>query len=577
MKRKNYSKHWELLAITITIIVVLVFSINLILSSILSNSINNHLETFNSTSNKEIKVGKITLNIWTGTLTVKDISIVPDSSLFEQLKNGRLKQMSIMEINIPLLRFSKLGLYKIFSEHNLSLNKILLRGVEFISYKNDLNVNVEDDKSKLSLDSIYIEGLESINLNNIDFELFSYTTIDVKTNDTIFSLQGNSFEIDGLALEKTTNSDNYFVLNTEKLALKMQQQRINLSNANYFIALNQLDFYYDTGAINASGFTLKPSVDKYKLGGSYKYTKEVFDVEVKSINVFGYKAAKALKHGVIDIDSVLVDGLKLGIYKDRHLPFNLDNRPLFLQQKLKALKQPLHIKNIRISNSDFDFELRVEESEDLLKVDIENISGNIDFLTSIKDSLQSGKKLAIDIKGILMDASPLHVNIIMPYNSPVDSFYFSGELGSGDFAKFNQALYPATGIKFNGGRLNSLKFYAHANPNAAVGQMTMLYNDLEAEISKKASGERSNFLSFGANTVLRVSNPSKKGKTRTSIAKTDRVAYKGFGNLLWKTVQSGLINSILPMGKSHNEEKNTKESKKRRETKRSKKINNYPY
>jgi len=564
MKVKSNKKRWIALGTIVTIIVVVVFSFNLILGSIARHFIDTQLETINSTSNKKISIGKIHFNIWGRTLTLKDISVVPDSSMFEKLKHGKLDRVSIMEINVPSLEFRKLGILKILAQQNLSLNKILVRGVEFTVYKSEFDVGTEeDDEPAISLDSIQIEKLNGINLSNVEFELFSYTAINVKTSDTIFSFHGNDFEIRGLELVKTNNSGDFFRVNTENLSLKMQQQRINLRNANYFISLGELDFSFPDSLITASDFMVKPTRDKYKLGASYKYTKEVLDVEIKSINFFGYKVGKAFRQGIIDIDSILIDGMKVDVFKDRTKPFDKSKRPLFMQQQLKALKQPLHIKKVKVSNGDFTFALRPEGSEKLMKVDISNIKADVDFITSVKDSLQSGKKLQVNLNGILMGASSVSVNVKMPYNSPVDTFYFSGELGSGDFIKFNQALYPVTGIKFNGGRLNSLKFYANASPKSAKGLMTMLYEDLEAEIPRKYANKKNKFLSFTANTVLRTSNPSKRGKTRVALVKTNRVEYKGFGNLLWKTVQSGLINTILPTGKTHKEETQiTREEKK---------------
>ncbi len=564
MKRKSNKKRWILLGTVVAIIVALVLSLNIILGSILRHYVDGHLETINNNSHKELKVGKVKFNLLERTLTLKNLSIVPDSSMFEQLKHDKLNRVSIMEINIPMLEFRRLGIFKILTQRNLSLNKILVRGVEFTVYKSEFDTGIkEDDKPAISLDSIQIKKLNGINLSNVEFELFSYTTINVTTNDTILSFHGNDFEIRGLEMVKTNSSGDYFRVNTENLLLKMQQQRIYMRNANYFISLGELDFSFIDSLITASDFMVKPTHDKYKMGASYKYAKEVFEVEIKSIELFGYKVGKAFRQGVIDIDSILVDGMNIDIYKDTHRPFDLDQRPLFIQQQLKTLKQPLFIKNLRIANGNFNFALLPEGSKKILHVDINNIEAEIDFITSVKDSLQSGKKLNVNLNGVLMGASTLTFNMIMPYNSPVDSFYFSGELGAGDFSKFNPALYPATGIKFSGGRLNRLKFYAHANPEHSEGLMTMLYEDLEAEIVKKNSNKKNKFLSFTANAVLHTSNPSKKGKTRIALINTDRVEYKGFGNLLWKSVQSGLINTILPTGKLHKEEKQFKKNEKK--------------
>ncbi len=557
MEIKGNKKRWIALGTIIVIIVVVVFSFNLILGSIARRFIDNQLETINSTSNKKTSIGKIHFNIWRRTLTLKNIRVVPDSSMFDKLKQGKLDRVSIMKINIPVLEFRKLGIRRILAQQNLSLDKILVHGIEFTVYQNEGDKEIKEgevDEPAISLDSIQIKKLNGINLSNVEFELFSYTTINVKTSDTIFSFHGNNFEIRGLELAKTDSSGDFFRVNTKNLSLTMQQQKIDLRNANYFVSLGELNLLFSDSLITAGDFMIKPTRDKYKLGASYKYTKEVIGVEIKSINFFGYKFGKAFRKGVIDIDSILIDGMKIDIYKDRTKPFDTSKRPLFIQQQLKTLGQPLHIKNVRVSNGSFTFALRPEGKEKLMKVDISNINADVDFVTSVSDSLQLCKELQVNLNGILMGASTVSLHVNMPYNSPVDTFYFSGELGSGNFKKFNQALYPVTGIKFNAGRLNSLKFHANASPKAANGTMTMLYENLEAEIPKKDNNKKNKFLSFTANTVLRTSNPSKSGKTRVALAKTERVEYKGFGNLLWKTVQSGLINTILPTGKTHKEE-----------------------
>ena len=206
-----------------------------------------------------------------------------------------------------------------------------------------------------------------------------------------------------------------------------------------------------------------------------------------------------------------------------------------------------------------------------MKVDISNLNAEISYVTSVKDSLNSGKDLELQLNGVLMGTSVLKLSIIMPYNSPVDTFYFSGELSGGDFKKFNPALFPVTGIKFNGGHISSMKFFAHASPKSSKGLMTMLYEDLEAEIPKKDVQKTNKFLSFTANTVLRTSNPNKHGKTKVALVKANRVEYKGFGNLLWKTVQSGMLNTILPTGKTHKEEKELQKQHKKSSKEKTKK------
>jgi len=573
MTKKSSKKLWIILGIVFLIIAVVTFFINIILGSILHNVIDSQLEAISKKSNKELSVEKVRFNVLSKTLTIKNINIKPDSSYFEDLKQGKLNQASIMDIKIPVLKFHGIGIVDLLVDRTINLKKILLQGVEFTIYRHEYDdiKKESQNSSPISLDSIYIDGINGINLSKVTVDRFSYTTINANTNDTVFSFEGSGFDIKGFDLYKSDNSNGFFRFNTNELGLKMRRQRIDLRNANYFIFLRKLDFSFSDSLITASDLMVKPTSDKYKLGASYKYSKEVFDVETKSIKVYGYKIDQALRFGVLNIDSILIDGLKLEIYKDRSKPFDENKRPLFLQQQLKAMKLPLHIKKLVVNDSKFNFILRPEKSNELMRVGISDINMEASFITSFKDSLQSDKKLNISLNGILMGTSALQLDIIMPYNSPVDTFYFSGELNGGDFKKFNPALFPVTGIKFNGGHLSSMKFYAHASPKSSKGLMTMLYEDLQAEIPKKDVKKKNKFLSFTANTVIRTSNPNKHGKTKVALVKTNRVEYKGFGNLLWKTAQSGLINTILPTGKTHKEEKEIKKQQNKSSKKKTKK------
>ena len=159
MKGKSYKRRSIVFGAIITIIIVVVsFSFNLILGSIARHVIDSQLEIINKTSNKKVSVGKIHFNIWNRTLILKNISVVPDSCRFEKLKQGKLDRISIMEINIPKVKLRKLGIFKMLTQRNLLLKKILVHGVAFTVYKNNRITETKDeDNPTISIDSIPIK------------------------------------------------------------------------------------------------------------------------------------------------------------------------------------------------------------------------------------------------------------------------------------------------------------------------------------------------------------------------------------------------------------------------------------
>jgi hypothetical protein len=129
------------------------------------------------------------------------------------------------------------------------------------------------------------------------------------------------------------------------------------------------------------------------------------------------------------------------------------------------------------------------------------------------------------------------------------------------------------GLKFENGQLDNINFSGSASPRFSKGKMTMLYNDLEADLSKKDFENKNKFLSWLANAVLYTSNPGKNTEIRIVQMEFERVPYKGFGNLMWKTLQSGIMHTVLPTGKTIQSEEtdNDKKDERRKRKERKKK------
>ena len=72
-------------------------------------------------------------------------------------------------------------------------------------------------------------------------------------------------------------------------------------------------------------------------------------------------------------------------------------------------------------------------------------------------------------------------------------------------------------------------------------------------------------LTWIANSVMVKSNPSDKGKLKVALIEAERVPYKGFSNLLWKSVMSGMVNTINPVGKTVKREKKHNRNKEKKD------------
>ncbi len=111
------------------------------------------------------------------------------------------------------------------------------------------------------------------------------------------------------------------------------------------------------------------------------------------------------------------------------------------------MRLPLYIGKIILKDSYLNYQERMESSTELMTAILADFNVQIHFITSIKDSINTGKPMLINLQSKFMEKTPLTAKFILPFNSSVDTFYFSGHLASAELEEFNRASLPAIGVK----------------------------------------------------------------------------------------------------------------------------------
>lgn len=562
----NYKK-W---GIILGIIVVLIISANIILSSTIAKIVNSKLDLINQKGEVVFKVDKIGIDIFSSKLTIKGVSIRPDSLSFEKFKAGELKRSTEATFELSKLKIKGVNIFKILLFKEINLKSAEAEGINVIVYKSDKyikesNEKKAEEKKDVKLDSIFIKGIEDIGLGEIWLDELDFKIINVQSNDTIFAYTENECTITGIDLEPYEDTVGLFKLTSNNFNINLKKQHFDLKTGHYSILFDEINYNFEDGEIKIDEFSLKPTIDKFKLAQTFPYNSEVFDVETKAITITGIDLKRVILSGEVSLDSIIVDGLNIHIFKDQRKPFNLNKRPKFMHQKMKNLKDPINVETILVKDSHLLYQERLPESKDLMTIAIADLNVEISNMTSIKDSMISKEKLTINLKGNMNKSASLDLSVFMPYNTYNDSFSFTGEVGSAKFSDFNSAIYPALGAKIESGVIDHISFSVRGTPKETTGDMTLLYHDLSANFFKskpKNEGKKSKTMSWLANAAVVSQNPTPKGRTLVALIEFERVPYKGFGNLVWKSFMSGLVNTVNPVGKVEKESKEAKEVRK---------------
>ena len=564
----DLKKHKKSILIISTLIILNIL-INIIVSSIIKKKITEALLNSNSITHT-VSVDKVSFKLLARSITINDISYVPTEKIISDLKSKSASKNELQKIEISSIKLKGIGLVKAIFNKNININSIHINDPIFEKISNPNMIEKKEPKgNSFDLDSIYIENLKGLQIDNIKFENLTYKVSDVSSNDITFQTSPISFNTGGFKLENIEK--HIFKLRSIDDEFNLEKLSIDLGEKKYLLSVGGVSVDLKKKLINIKKLGFKPTIDKNTLAKSYKYTQEVFNVEIEDLNIYNFDLSKALKNNGVFIDSITLIGMDLNIYKDKNKPFDLNKRPVLLNYKLKQMKLPLLIHKINIINGRLKYEERQEKRDLLMTVSLDHLKASIHNMTSIRAHREN--PLTIDLEAKLMNKGKMDVHINFPLKDDQNTFYFNGNLASSKLEYYDSAIYPALGLKILQGEVDKLTFNASATNISSHGSMTFLYHDLKAKVFKSDSKEKSKFLSWGINTALHVSNPGKNDKVREVQMNFDRVNYKGLGNYLWKTVQSGLVNTMAPIGKKTDEskersKKDRKESKKEKQEER---------
>ena len=548
--------------IIVAIIFILIIIINQMAASLIEVKIKAALEK--NQTEYLVKIGDVGGNIFFGNIRLKDIEIKPDSNLLQSIKDGTAPTSTAFDLDIPLIRIVGIGMYDAIVNSIIEVKTIQIKRAKIKIYKGKARkyekdtIQEETQSARFNLDSIYLKNvsgisLEKIALINIDFQLW-----DIEKDKEILSNKLSKFELTGFYIHEYPDTVNVFYLDADELKVHISGEEFDLPGGEYKLSLKSLDYAKSDSVLRIKKMKFKPIwKDKFKMAAQWKFTKEIFDVEIDELNVYSFDFRKLFKEGAVYVDSIAITRLNLDIFKDKRYPFDESKRPKLPQQLFKTMKMPLYIGLVKIYDSKLIYKEKNKTSKDLLTVVLGSLSGEISFITSLKDSISTKKSMKIKLRSKMMNKPLLTTAFELPLYNKNNVFYFSGTLTAAPLKTFNPAAFPALGIKFTEGNLKSLTFKASATDSVSNGEMTMLYENLKTEVIKKDHVSKNKFLSWAANTVVKTSNPGKSGKIRVAVMGYDRDMYKGFMNLVWKTLQTGITNSILPASKQVKKEDNS--------------------
>ncbi len=506
------------------------------------NLIQAEIVHFNDTKPYTFAFDNLELSLFKSSAKFQNLTITPDSV---STAGDALDKFDHPHVSVQSLQMEELDVFAILVRKHLIIKSIAINGIEMLYQKNTGTGSKPSQQTEnRTPKTILLNELKEIKLGRFFVDDFSFT-LTKANQDTLASYTLKEFEIDGIRLQKRSDVLGLFSINTDDLSLRLSNQRLGLAQKEYDLLLGDVQFNAKKGLLKMSDVSYGPMLSKEDLGSKYHYNVTIIESQIPNMSIYGLAIEKLFFNKGVHLDSLVLENPKFVIYKDMSKPWNKSKRPKLLSELLRDVGDRFYFKKIAFREASLDYTEKTEKQGKLLNVPMRNL----DLTMGRIEQKKSSGTLNISMDCTVFENLPLELALSFPNFNSSDDFYFTGSTGSTTFQSFNPVLLPTSGIKFEKGNLQGMTFEGKANSSRANGSLTMLYDNLRTTVFKKNQTEKNKTVSFFANQAVRSSNPSKNGRTMVGTIDFERVEYKGFGNYIFKSIESGILNSVYPLGK----------------------------
>jgi hypothetical protein len=334
------------------------------------------------------------------------------------------------------------------------------------------------------------------------------------------------------------------------------QVEIHLSD----ITLHSESGLYDMGIADFSankqdstiiikGFRMIPKYDKKEFSRKLAFQNDRFDVNIGKIDVERIGFRRLLAGQPLNISSIRIDSLDADIYRDKNVLADLNRFPPFYNESFLKISLPVMVDSVMITNSRIKYGEVAEEKTTAGEITLENFNlSTFGLSNQVTDSTRI-HEMRLFINAKVMGEGTLNVEVALPLEGKLHNFECKGSVGAMKLSPLNGMLEPSINMTFKGGTVDRLTFDFTANDNVSKGWMEFLYSDLDVVLLKKDQGKEWGVVSFLANSMTLSNNPAPgKGLKIVEIG-YERDKNKGIINYVWKTIQSGMVHTILPIKK----------------------------
>lgn len=493
----------------------------------------------------------IRLNLITGSAVLDSVTLTPDTTVFNQLKELKLAPANLFQVKLARLQLSRVGVLTAYFKKRISMNSIIMEqpSINMIHYKVTKKTDTAEDKQSLydqiskSLKSIHVKAIKIIDAD------FDY--INGATSKPLNSIKHLNINVKDLLIDSLSKSDTTRFYYTKDISFELTGYRATGKDGMYTTKIDTVAGSVRDKNIRVKGLQMIPLHPDLAFTRKYKYGKDRYDLKFNEITFTGVDFTKLSAEGSLYARALKIGPAKAGIFVNRELPPppNFDKAHNFPHIALKRLPIETIIDTVKLANIDVAYTEYNPITQKRGTVYFQNLTGDILNLTNDSVRLAKNNHAIANLTALVMKTSRIRVTINFNLTDKNAAFTYKGNVGAMNMMVLNPMAKNMGLVEIESGQMQGTDFDIQANVKGASGIVHFYYKDLKIKLLKEGEnggvGKKKGFLSFLANSLLiEDANPGKGATPRTARITFERTPAASFFNLLWKGVFIGMRETV---------------------------------
>jgi hypothetical protein len=553
MAFKIFRRKWQnvtaiCLAVFIALILLVALPVNSYWSPILAREVKK-IVLKSSDSLYSIKFSSAELHILRGTIDINDITLKPDTSVY----NLRLKQNvapnNLVEMHVKRLTLSHIHPFKWYFLHKLDIGEIALdQPVLNISYRLNQKKDTVLARNQTAWQKIS-KTLHSIHIGDILLGDVKLKYEDYSGNKLVISeLKELNLSAHDLLIDSTTQKDKSRQLYCKDIVAELNNYSAKTKDGLYTYKFNHLRLSTLHSRLNIEGLSLTPQPTNEFFA---KSRDDKFAFRLDSLQLDNFDFVNYHKYRIITASKLTLNNGSLEVFGNPTKTKQLTDRVItFPNAGLYNFNSDLKLDTIRLNRMDVVYTEFNKSSNKTGSISFNNTGGTFLNVTTRADALQKNNLCNVDLNSLFMNQARFKVSFVFNLTDADRSYSFNGSLGPMNLKAINTATMPLTLLKIQTGTLKQMDFDFKADRKTAKGKLVMLYNDVKVAIL----GPDSLFNSLETkpiptlyvnNFILRHNNPEAPGLApRIAFVTQNRTTETPFFKYTWEALLSGIKPSI---------------------------------